>query len=398
MANDYYQILGVPKTASAEEIKKAYRKLAVKYHPDKNPGDKSAEEKFKQVSEAYDVLSDEKKRKQYDQFGSDYFRAGGPSGGGAGAYGPGGAGGFRDPYDIFSQVFGGSYGSEGVNAEMFENLFGGSSSRRGRRSSAQNGGRNGADLQYKLEISFDEAVHGADKRIRLAKYDVCATCSGTGSQPGYAKTQCPQCCGSGSIRTSNGLFMQEQPCKACRGTGFKITHPCKPCSGTGRVRVDKEILIHIPPGVDNGSKLRIAREGEAGTNGGAPGNLYVIIAVRPDDLFQRDGTNTLCELPIDVNTAVSGGIVQVPTINGLAKMRIPEGTQNGTTLRLKGKGIPALKGGIRGDHLVKVMVETPANLSKQQKDLLRYYNDSLTPQNNPLKTAFEQKIRRRFPG
>ena len=183
MAKDYYQILGVSKTASADEIKKAYRKLAVKYHPDKNPGDKSAEEKFKQVSEAYDVLSDDKKRKQYDQFGADYFRAGGPSGGGAGAYGPGAGGGFRDPYDIFSQVFGGAYGSEGVNAEMFENLFGGSS-RRGRRSSAQNGGKNGADLQYKLEISFDEAVHGTDKRIRRAKYDVCATCSGTGSQPG----------------------------------------------------------------------------------------------------------------------------------------------------------------------------------------------------------------------
>ena len=201
-----------------------------------------------------------------------------------------------------------------------------------------------------------------------------------------------------AVRERLQQLLSPKICPACHGTGFKITHPCKSCSGTGRVKVDKEIMIHIPPGVDNGSKLRIAREGEAGTNGGAPGNLYVIIAVRPDDLFQRDGTNTLCELPIDVNTAVSGGIVQVPTINGLAKMRIPEGTQNGTTLRLKGKGIPALKGGIRGDHLVKVMVETPANLSKQQKDLLRYYNDSLTPQNNPLKTAFEQKIRRRFPG
>ncbi len=394
MANDYYQTLGVSKTASADEIKKAYRKLAVKYHPDKNPGDKSAEEKFKQVSEAYDVLSDPKKRKQYDQFGSDYFRAGGASAGGAGgAYG---GGGFRDPYDIFSQVFGGAYGSGGVNAEMFENLFSGSS-RRGRRSSPQ-GGRNGADLQYKLEISFDEAVHGTDKRVRLAKYDVCAACSGTGSQPGYAGTPCPQCGGSGSISAGNGLFMQEQQCPACHGTGFKITHPCKSCSGTGRLKVDKEIMIHIPPGVDNGSKLRIAREGEAGTNGGAPGNLYVIIAVRPDDLFQREGTNTICELPIDLNTAVMGGIVQVPTVSGLAKMRIPEGTQNGTTLRLKGKGIPALKSGVRGDHLVKIMVETPANLSKQQKELLKYYNDSLTPRNNPLKTAFEQKIRRRFPG
>ena len=199
MANDYYQTLGVSKTASADEIKKAYRKLAVKYHPDKNPGDKSAEEKFKQVSEAYDVLSDPKKRKQYDQFGSDYFRAGGPSAGGAGgAYG-GAGGGFRDPYDIFSQVFGGAYGSGGgANAEMFENLFSGGSSRRGRRASAQ-GGRNGADLQYKLEISFDEAVHGTDKRVRLAKYDICAACSGTGSQPGYAKTPCPQCGGSESL-------------------------------------------------------------------------------------------------------------------------------------------------------------------------------------------------------
>ena len=387
---DYYKVLGLAKSATADEIKRAYRKLAVKYHPDKNPGNKAAEEKFKKVSEAYEVLSDPKKRADYDKFGPDMFnRAGGGAEGGY-SY----SGNFRNPNDLFRDIFG-QAGTQGMDASFFEDLLGGRGSRRGRRSSR---GQAGANLQYELEISLDEAFSGVDKEFRFSKPNPCSVCGGSGADPSAGKSTCPQCGGTGSISTSNGLFMQEQPCRACHGTGFKITHPCKPCSGTGRVKVDKEIMIHIPPGVDNGSKLRISREGEAGTNGGAPGNLYVIIAVRPDDLFQRDGTNTLCELPIDVNTAVCGGVVQVPTISGLAKMRIPEGTQNGTTLRLKGKGIPALKGGVRGDHLVKVLVETPANLSKQQKDLLKYYNDSLTPQNNPLKTAFEQKIRRRFPG
>ncbi len=398
MAKDYYQILGVSKGASETELKKAYRKLAVKYHPDKNPGNKAAEEKFKEVSEAYDVLSDPKKREQYDQFGSDYFQSGGGTGGagaGGGAYSRGG-GGFRDPYDIFSQMFGGRSGMGGGNSEIFEQMFGGG--RRSRRSSAaQHMGQRGSDLQYNMEISFIDAVFGTEKRIRLAKHDVCAVCAGTGAAPGSSRMTCPQCGGSGQVMAGNGFFQQAQECPACGGSGFSNSNPCRSCSGTGRVQVEKDLKVHIPPGVDNGSKLRIAREGEAGTNGGDPGDLFVVIRVRPDELFSRNGNDILCEVPVDCVTAALGGIVEVPTIAGITRMRIPEKTQNGTTLRIKGKGAPALKGGVRGDQLVRIAVEIPTGLSKSQKELLLAFGASLAAANHPRKTAFEQKIKQRFP-
>ena len=399
MAKDYYQILGVAKGASEAELKKAYRKLAVKYHPDKNPGDKAAEDKFKEVSEAYDVLSDSKKRAQYDQFGSDYFHAGGGPGGGAGGGSASsqGGGGFRDPYDIFSQMFGGRSGGAGGggNSEIFEQMFGGGS-RRSRRSSAHMGQR-GTDLQYNMEISFVDAIFGAEKRIRLAKHDICTACSGTGASPGSSKMTCPQCGGSGQVVVGNGFFQQAQECPACSGSGYSNSNPCRSCSGTGRVRVEKDLLVHIPPGVDNGSKLRIAREGEAGTNGGEPGDLFVVVSVHTDEIFSRNGNDILCEVPVDCATAALGGIVEVPTIAGITRMRIPEKTQSGVMLRIKGKGAPALKGGVRGDQLVKILVEIPIGLSKSQKDLLGTFNASLTPSNHPRKTAFEQKIRQRFP-
>jgi len=392
MSKDYYQILGVSKTATDAELKKAYRKLAVKYHPDKNPGDKSAEEKFKDISEAYDVLSDPKKRAQYDQFGSDYFRAGGAGAGGFGGAG-GGAGGFRDPYDIFSQMFGGAGGGMD-GADIFGQMFGGGA-RRGRKSSR---GQRGSDLEYRLDISFSDAVFGAEKRIRLSKHDICTACSGTGAAPGSSRKSCPRCGGSGQI-AAGGIFgmAAAQPCPSCGGTGTVNTTPCSRCSGSGRVSVTKELQVHIPAGVDTGSKLRVAREGEAGTNGGEPGNLYVVINVLPDPVFSRKERDIICEVPVDFSVAALGGIVEVPTLAGKTRLRVPEKAQSGMMLRLKGKGVPALKGGERGDQLVKIVVETPSGLTARQKELLTAFRDSLTEGNQPLKKAYEEELRKRFP-
>ena len=390
MSKDYYQILGVSKTATAAELKKAYRKLAVKYHPDKNPGDKAAEEKFKEVSEAYDVLSDPQKRAQYDQFGSDYFR---PGGGGAGGFGGAGGqgGGFRDPYDIFSQMFGGAGGMDG--ADIFGQMFGGGA-RRGRKSSR---GQRGSDLEYRLDISFSDAVFGAEKRIRLSKHDICTACSGTGAAAGSSRTTCSRCGGSGRI-SAGGIFgMAAQPCPACGGTGSVNTRPCPACSGSGRVSVTKELQVHIPAGVNTGSKLRIVREGEAGTNGGEPGNLYVVINVLADPVFTRNDRDIICEVPVDFASAALGGIVEVPTLAGKTRLRVPEKTQSGMMLRLKGKGVPALKGGERGDQLVKIVVETPTGLTARQKELLTAFRDSLTEANTPKKTAYNEELRKRFP-
>ena len=392
MGKDYYQILGVSKTATDAELKKAYRKLAVKYHPDKNPGDKAAEEKFKEVSEAYDVLSDPKKRAQYDQFGSDYFRAGGP--GGAGGFGGQGGqgGGFRDPYDIFSQMFGGSGGMDG--ADIFGQMFGGGG-RRGRKSSR---GQRGSDLEYRLDISFSDAVFGAEKRIRLSKHDICTACSGTGSAPGSSRTACSRCGGSGQI-SGGGIFgmSMAQPCPSCGGTGTVNTNPCPKCSGTGRVNVNKELHVHIPAGVDTGSKLRISREGEAGTNGGEPGNLFVVINILSDPVFTRKDRDIICEVPVDFATAACGGSIEVPTLAGKTRLRVPEKTQSGMMLRLKGKGVPALKGGERGDQLVKIVVETPVGLSTRQKELLDAFQASLGDANTPRKKAYVEELKKRFP-
>lgn len=392
MAKDYYQILGVAKSASADDLKKAYRKLAVKYHPDKNPGNKVAEEKFKEISVAYDVLSDPKKRAQYDQFGHDAFTSG-PAGGpgaGPGGFQGGFQGGFHgDPRDIFNQAFGG----EGSN--IFEELFGG-----GRRSSARGGrtrrspSQSGNDLQYELEIPFEDAVFGADRKIRIRKLDVCPSCHGSGGEPGASKTSCPACGGSGEVMTGGGFFQQPQPCGRCHGTGQVWTAPCKRCGGQGRVSSEKELQMHIPPGVDTGSRLRVAREGEAGANGGAPGDLYVKIKVRPHDVFQRDGTTVVCEVPISVATAIAGGVVDVPTVSGKTRMKIAPGTQNGTTLRIRGKGMPALKGGARGDQLVKIMVEIPARMTDSQKELFARAAAALTPENQPKQNEFRARAER----
>lgn len=384
MAADYYELLGVSKGANADEVKKAYRKMAIKYHPDKNPGDKDAEEKFKQVSEAYEVLSDPKKRAQYDQFGHDAFTRG-PRGSSAGPRGGGPAGGFHDPFDIFSQVFGNAGGGS-----IFEDIFGGGQKGRRQGSSV----RDGSDMRYDLEIDFEDAVYGAERKIRLPKLETCSRCNGSGCEPGTGKVRCPRCNGTGQLSSSQGFFSMRQACAACKGTGQVMKSPCKQCGGEGRQRVEKDLQLRIPPGVDTGSRLRVAKEGEGGVNGGGPGDLYVIIHVKPHEVFRREGNDIICEVPIDFATAALGGVVDVPTISGKTRMKIPEGTQNGTMLRIKGKGIPALKGGYRGDQIVKILVEVPVALTKQQRGLLSYYADSVNERNHPQRAEFASKAKR----
>ena len=392
MAKDYYETLGIAKTASADEIKKAYRKLAVKYHPDKNPGDKAAEEKFKEVSKAYEVLSDDKKRKQYDQFGPDLFeRTGGQGYGAPPGGGPGGFSssnfnfsGFSDPRDIFSQVFGG-----GGGGFSFDDLLGGMRNGRGRRRTSGSSARKGEDLSYRVEIDLEDAVLGADKKIRIAKDEACPSCGGSGAEPGSARKSCPSCGGSGFVVSGQGFLQMQEACQACHGTGSVILHPCKRCGGSGVVRVEKELQIHIPPGVDEGSKLRVSGQGGPGVGGGPAGNLYVIIALKPHAVFERNGQDLICELPVPLETALQGGIVDVPTISGRTRMKIAPGTQNGTMLRLRGKGVPALKGGARGDQIVRIFVELPSGLTSAQ--LKTIASLGLTESNYPKQAEFRAR-------
>ncbi len=382
MSSNYYDLLGVTQTATAIEIKKSYRKLAIKYHPDKNPGDKKAEEKFKEISEAYEILSDTSKRGTYDQVGHEAFTR---SGRGA----AGGRGGFHDPFDIFSQVFGGS--------SFFDEFFGGSSGgSRGRSTTGNAAARDGADLRYDMEIDFEDAVYGSDKKITFNRLQSCETCSGSGSKPGSGKVTCSKCSGTGYISTNHAFLSMRQPCPYCHGAGQVIEKPCTTCNGNGRVRAERSVQIHIPPGVDTGSRLRVAGEGESGVNGGRTGDLYVVLHVSNHDIFQRDGQDLLCEVPIDFVTAVLGGVVIVPTITGRAKLKIPEGTQSGTIMRMKGKGIPSLKGRGRGDQHIKIFVETPKKLTKAQKEKLETFGESIEDEsrNYPMKSEFAGKAER----
>ncbi len=370
MAKDYYELLGVERSATADDIKKAYRKQALKYHPDKNPGNKDAEEKFKEVSEAYEVLSDSTKRQNYDQFGHDAFtrRRGG-----------GGGGATVDPYDIFSQVFGNG---------MFESFFGGG----GRGGHA--GPQAGADLRYDLEISFEDAVFGVDRDIEIPRTENCARCSGSGAEPGTKLKRCPHCGGTGQVSLSQGFFSIRQTCPSCHGQGQSVEKPCTECNGQGRVRRRKRIQIHIPAGVNTGSRLRVSGEGEAGSRGGPQGDLYVVMHVREHELFSREGDDLYCEMPIDLETAAMGGNVPVPTIGGTAEMKIKAGTQTGNIMRLRGKGVPSVRGGGRGDLLVKIIVEIPTSLSSKQKDLLREFAKESSEHNYPERREFQKKAKK----
>ncbi len=381
---DYYELLGVKRDASADEIKKSYRQLALKYHPDRNPGDKSAEEKFKEIGEAYEVLSDAQKRATYDQFGHQAFAPGAgarsPRGGGQGPQG-----GFHDPFEIFRDAFG------GAGPDIFEQFFGEDGGRRGR-----GGAMRGEDLRYDLEIEFEEAIFGTDKEINVRKLDGCPVCRGDGGEPGSKKSACPMCRGRGQVTSTRGFFTIAQTCPRCRGEGRMIEKPCKNCRGEGRVEHTSKVKIHIPAGVDTGARLRSQGHGEAGTRGGPAGDLYIILHVRPHKIFQRHGEDIVCDLPVNFTTAALGGDVEVPTLNGRAKIKIPPGTQSGQVFRLTGKGVPFVRGYGRGDQLVRIFVEVPRDLNDAQRQKLEEFGELCGDDVNPMRKSFLDKAKEWF--
>ncbi len=380
MSQDYYEVLGVARDADDATIKKAYRKLAMKYHPDRNPDDKAAEEKFKEVGEAYEVLSDADKRAAYDRMGHDAFKNGGMGSAGGGF---GGGGGFTDPMDIFAQFFGGMGGGG----------FGGFGGGGGRRKADMR--RPGSDLRYDLDITLEEAARGVDKTLEIERLVPCSTCNATGSKDGSAgyKT-CPTCHGSGVITRQSGFFMQQSTCPTCHGLGQTISNPCSACRGEGRVHKDVPITLHVPAGVDTGTKLRSSGNGDAGTHGGETGDLYVFIEVKPHELFSRDGKDLHYTMPISFLQAAKGGDITVPTLDGAAKIKIPAGTLSGTIFRVRGKGMPVLKGLGRGDLMVEVTVETPSNLSSSQQKALETFCSTLTGRNQPEVEEFNKRAAR----
>ena len=380
---DYYEVLGVSRDVTADDLKKAYRKLAVKYHPDKNPDDKTAEEKFKEVSEAYDVLSDDQKRAAYDRYGHAAF-AGGMGGPGAG--GPGG-GGFHDPFDIFREVFGGAGG--GVFETFFGGGGGGSQRRRG-------GPQRGSDLRYALEITLEEAAHGAEREIEFERLVGCKTCSGSGSASGSGKKTCRTCGGAGQVISSRGFFQVQQTCPDCDGTGETITDPCKACRGVGRVKERTRVRLRIPAGIEEGSRLRSQGNGDAGTAGGPAGDLYVVIHLKPHDVFQRDGDDLHCELPMAFSIAALGGEITVPTIEGKASVKIPAGTQNGTTFRLRGKGLKRLGESSNGDLYVHVQIAVPTKMTAEQKAKLQEFAHLLGENASDMEESFFEKAKKFF--
>ncbi len=341
---DYYEILGINRNASEGEIKAAYRKLALKYHPDRNPGDKTAEESFKEAAEAYEVLHDSQKRNIYDQYGHQGIEGTGFSG----------FGGFEDIFSSFGDIF--------------EDFF-------GFRTSTGSGTRvqRGADLRYNLNLSFLEAVFGTGTEINIEKMEVCSTCNGNACKPGTQPENCRRCGGSGQITGSQGFFTVRTICPTCRGQGQSIPHPCPHCYGTGQVKVSKKVSVKIPAGVDSGSRLRLTGEGEAGLYGGPPGDLYVFISVEPHEFFERDDTNIICRIPISFIQAALGDKIKVPTLNNEKKLVIPKGIQPGDILRFSGLGIPSLRNGRRGDQIMQIVINTPTNLSRKQEELLKEF-------------------------
>ena len=376
---DYYEVLGLSRTATVEEIKKAYRKLAVKYHPDKNPGDKAAEEKFKELSEAYEALMDPQKRAAYDQYGHAAFD---PRSRG---FGRGGGGGFHDPFEIFREVFG-----AGGGGSIFDDLFGGG------RGGDPTGPARGADLRYDMEITFEEAANGAEKEVALTKLDACEQCHGSGAEAGSGRKVCPTCGGRGQVVMSRGIFSIAQTCSRCEGTGQIIERPCRSCNGAGRKERTSKIKLKIPAGVDTGARLRSVGNGEAGLRGGPPGDLYVVLHVKPHDIFQREGDDLICDVPIQFVQAALGAEVEVPTLTGKAQIRIPAGTQTNTIFRLKGKGVKSLQGYGHGDLHVRVVVEVPTHLDSTQKAKLQEFAELCDDKVNPISRSFFEKAKKLF--
>lgn len=375
---DYYEVLGVAKTATADEIKKAYRRLAMKYHPDRNGGDKAAEAKFKEVGEAYAVLSDEQKRAAYDRYGKDAFGQGGAGGfGGFGQQGFGGFSGMGDFGDIFSEIFGQGAGRRQSGPRMMK----------------------GSDLRFDMEITLEQAAKGYKADIRVPVFEKCDKCDGTGSRSKAAHQTCPHCHGSGTVHVQQGFFAVQQTCPHCHGTGKVVKDPCPACDGTGYKKVMKTLQVDIPAGISSGQRIRLSGKGEPGINGGEPGDLYVQIAVKEHDIFQRDGDDLHVELPISITTAALGGDVDVPVLDGETRITIPEGTQGGKILRLRGKGIKGLRTGYMGDLYIHVIVETPVKLTEHQKKLLKEFDESVqkhADKHSPKHQSFMDRMKELF--
>jgi molecular chaperone DnaJ len=367
---DYYEVLGVNRDASDDDLKKAYRKLAMKYHPDRNPDNPNAEEHFKEAKEAYETLSDSQKRAAYDQYGHAAFEAGGMGGGNP--FGAGGAQGF-DFSDIFGDIFGGGRGGQRSNVQR------------------------GADLRYNLEITLEQAARGTETQIRVPTMAECETCHGSGAKPGTSPTTCTTCGGHGQVRMQQGFFSIQQTCPRCHGNGKMIASPCKDCSGSGRIKQHKTLSVKIPAGVDNDDRIRLSGEGEHGVNGGPAGDLYVVVHIKPHAVFQRDHNDLHCEMPISFATAALGGEIDIPTLDGTARIKIPPETQSGRQFRLRGKGIKGIRSAAHGDLHCHVMVETPVNLTERQKELLREFETSLNQhdsnQHNPRAKSWMDKVK-----
>jgi molecular chaperone DnaJ len=364
---DYYDLLGVNRNVGEDDIKKAYRKLALKYHPDRNPGDKQAEEKFKEVSEAYQVLSDPQKRTQYDQFGHAAFGDGGP----------------------FSGGFDFTAGFEDIFGDIFGEFFGTGSGRRRARA-------RGEDLRYNLTLTFEEAVSGTEKKVKIPRHGPCETCRGNGAKPGTAPQTCPTCRGRGQVSFQQGFFSVSRTCNQCGGHGMVINDPCVACGGAGRVRKLHTLNIKIPAGVDTGSRLKLRAEGESAPTGGSPGDLYVVIQVESHPIFMRENLDIVCDVPISFVQAALGSEIDVPTLDGKVKMKIPAGTQSGKVFRMKGKGVKDVQGYQQGDQHVRVIVETPTHLTSRQKELLKEFAAVGGEEINPLSKGFFDKVKELF--
>jgi molecular chaperone DnaJ len=372
---DYYEVLAVSRTATEEEIKRAYRKLAVKFHPDKNPDDPHAEEKFKELGEAYDILMDGNKRAAYDRFGHAAFAQG--------TAGPGG--GFHDPFDIFREVFGG-----GGGGGIFESFFGGAAP------SDRQGRQRGSDLRYDMQISLEEAAFGVDKEIEVRKLDTCTQCNGQGAEPGSRTINCPACGGRGQVISSRGFFQVSQTCPRCRGVGQIIEKPCRTCAGEGRVENTSRIKLKIPAGIADGSRLRSSGNGEAGIRGGPAGDLYVVIHIKEHAIFQREEDNLYCEVPISFTLAALGGEIAVPTLEGKANLKVPAGTQSGQVFKLRGKGVANVNQRDRGDLLARLLVEVPTRLNGEQRQKLEEFAALCGEENTPLHKSFFDRAKEFF--
>jgi len=370
---DFYELLGVTRQASDDEIKKAYRKMALKYHPDRNQGDKTAEEKFKEISQAYEVLSDPTKRAAYDRFGHAAFAPG---------RGAAGGGGFHDPFDLFREVFGGMGGGG-----IFESFFG------GEEREAEGAGH---DLRYDIEITFEEAAFGCEKEISLRRRETCDACDGTGANSGTKHTRCGECGGRGQVTMQRGFFVLSQTCPRCRGSGKVIEKPCQACGGNGLVEKPARVKIRVPGGVEDGLRLRSSGNGESGVRGGPPGDLYVVLHVKPHEIFKREDENIYCEVPISFSMATLGGELEVPTLDGNARVKIPPGTQSGALFRLKGRGAKSLDGRGHGDQNVRVLVEIPSRLNSEQREKLEAFARACNEEVMPMRKSFLERARRMF--